>query len=505
MPTRSARIVLKNVPEWTNKHGNVVQRIERLYDVWNPPPPVSDGWGDLRLTIAGLQSILADAEQNNARVRAVGGAWSLSTAAATNGWLVNTRPLNWIFPLRANHVLPAITNVSEQIFVQCGTSVAEVNTWLANRMQALKTSGASNGQTIAGAVSTGTHGSAIDVGSMQEYVRGMHIITGGNKHIWLERKSDPVVSADLLQRLGADLVQDDGQFNSALVSFGSFGLIHALLIEVEPLFLLQSYRRRMAVDAQLRYAMETLDFTPLPMPHPGVRPFHFEVVVNPHDTAGGAYVTVMYKRPYKDDYIPPSQSSGGFGVGDDVLAFIGTLTDAIAPAVPVLVNTLTSNLYATHEDVWGTPGEIFCSTDAYGKATSTEIAVPLQRAAAALDALTAAHNEQGPFAGIFAFRYVKQSRATLAFTRFPVSCTIELPGVYSQRSVNFFNAVWRKLDAAGIPYTLHWGQENHFTPQRIQAMYGNAADHWVHSRNAILDQKGRSLFASPFLDSTGLA
>ena len=54
--------------------------------------------------------------------------------------------------------------------------------------------GASNGQTIVGAMSTGAHGSSFDVGAVQDYIIGMHLIVGPNRHIWLERKSAPVVA-----------------------------------------------------------------------------------------------------------------------------------------------------------------------------------------------------------------------------------------------------------------------------------------------------------------------
>jgi hypothetical protein len=61
------------------------------------------------------------------------------------------------------------------------------------------------------------------------------------------------------------------------------------------------------------------------------------------------------------------------------------------------------------------------------------------------------------------------------------------------------------LDAAGIPYTLHWGQMNNFTPDRVGKMYGAARDQWVASRQQLLAAPGlQSVFSSAFLQGCGL-
>jgi hypothetical protein len=54
---------------------------------------------------------------------------------------------------------------------------------------------------------TGTHGSAIDVGSVPDFIVGMHIITGPDKHIWLERESYPIVSDVSLKSLKQNLLR----------------------------------------------------------------------------------------------------------------------------------------------------------------------------------------------------------------------------------------------------------------------------------------------------------
>ncbi|MEK6320611.1 MAG: FAD-binding protein [Acidobacteriota bacterium] len=503
---RSASVTEGPPSPWVNKHQNVKQDFELLYSVSNPPNPVTNFFGDLRLTVAALQGLIGDAIRDNVTLRAIGGGWSLSRAAVTNGRLIDTLALNWAFPADATSVATAYqSDPALLMYLQCGVSVREANDILFEQPAklALKTSGASNGQTIAGAVATGTHGSRFRFGSMSDYVVGMHIITGPDRAIWIERASYPVLSDDLIAALGAELVRDDTLFNAALVSFGSFGIIHGVLIEADPLYLLEVSRSRLPLDQRLRRVMQTLDFTGIDMPDTSKEPFHFEVVINPHDTRRGAYVTAMYDRKYHSDYPPPPVSPGGLGPGDDVLGVMGKLGDRLPALVGNLMNLIVPAEYPLFKKVLGTPGEVFYSNTDFQKAMSAEIGIALEDTPRVLDLMLAAP-EAKDYPGLLAFRWVKGSKALLAFTRFDTTCTIELPAAYGDRTMAFYDAVWQALENAGIPYTLHWGQINNFTPERVRNMYGAAAEDWITSRKRLLDPQTRAVFTSPFLQQCGL-
>jgi len=490
---------------WINKHQNVSQDFEMFYSVANPPSPVTNFFGDLQLTVAALQRLIADAIRDNVTLRAIGGGWSLSRAAVTTGRLIDTLPLNWAFPVDKPGVVTSYEgDPALLMYMQCGVSVREANDMLFDRPTklALKTSGASNGQTMAGAIATGTHGSRFRFGSMAEYVVGMQVITGPNRAVWLERESYPVLSDTVIAALGAEAIRDDTLFNAALVSFGSFGIIHGLLIEADPIYLLEVSRVRLPIDQGLRAAMQTLDFTGLELPDTK-EPFHFEVVINPHDTRRGAYVTVMYDREYHSDYSRPPVTPGGLGPGDDVLSLMGNLNDRLPSLAGNLMNLIVPAEYPLLKKVLGTPGEVFFSNTDFQKAMSAEIGIALEDTPRVLDLMLAAP-EAKDYPGLFAFRFVKGSKALLAFTKFDTTCTIELPAAFSDRTMSFYNAVWQGLENAGVPYTLHWGQINNFTPERVRKMYGPAVDKWIASRNTLLDPQTRAVFTSPFLQQCGL-
>jgi len=496
---------------WINRHQNVTQKYPQRFDVNNPLYGGGDQLPYLRQTVTALQSLIAGAVKDQVRLRAYGGTWSLSTAPVTNGRLVNTKPLNWLSLVKDVYKDPAYTGTFEYlVFMQCGVSVQEANDALARKNLALKTSGASNGQTMVGAVSTGTHGSAFGFGAMQEYVVGIHLITGANSSVWLERSSRPVLNGQFAQALGAELKRDDALFNAALVSFGSFGIVHGLLVETEPLYLLNAKRWREPysdVNSPLRKAMTALDFSGLSMPQPGKTPYHFEVVANLHDMREGAYVTTMYKQEYTADYEPPGPPIfDGVSPGEDLLGKIGSLTDILKPElITHLVNALISKNLPTYDNQLGTPGQMFNTTTLYGKGMSMELGVEPKHSTDILDFVLQSQ-EVKTFAGVVGIRYVKNSEATLAFTRFaPVTCTMEFQAVHSDTSTALYNFIWAELERRNIPYTLHWGQMNNFTEQRVQSMYGSARGEWLKSRKALLDDQTRSVFNSPFLESAGLA
>lgn len=501
---RSPSFIISGPLDWVSRHENVVQPLRRLYSVENMTNPGNDLVADLRPTVAMLQDILRQAIADGAHARALGGAWSLSRAAATDGYMIDTKQLNWYFRLGTRSIGPSYGgDQAGLVYLQCGMSVYEVNKYLDQTYgRALKTTGASNGQTIVGAISTGTHGSAFNVGAMPDYVVGIHLVTA-DRNIWLERASQPVVSDDFVARLGAELVRDDTYFNSVLVSFGSFGIVHAVLVETVPIYLLETHQKRMPLDAALQHAMSTLDFSGIPMPHPGETPHHFEVDVNPHDVPNGVWVSVMYKRPM-GPYTPPDKTPGKFGPGDDLLSVVGLITPLISGAVAPIINAFGGQYLKDYSNVVGKQGEIFSNTIVHGKAMSMELGVPLEMVGDVVP-IVLQHASQGSFPGFIGIRYIRKSRALLAFTKFDMTCSIELQGAYSSLSQNVYDLIWNGLESAGLPYTLHWGQMNNFTPERVRTMYGGAVDQWLQSRNDLLSPASRTLFSSDFLMQCGLS
>jgi hypothetical protein len=499
------QITQTNLKVWTNRHNTYKQPINNLFDIANGDTGnIVDRYN---ATTASIQTLIGKAIQEKKSLRALGGGWSFSKVATTDGWMLNTKKLNMLFPIKNPQ------NISSQypgrkdqlLFAQCGNSIHELNNYLKTVGKSLQTSGASNGQTIVGAIATGTHGSAIDFGSTQDFVIGLHIIVSSNMHVWLERSSYPVVSDTFAQRLQTKLVRDDELFNAALVSFGSFGFIHGVMLETEDIYLLECYRLRIPIDASFKHTMETLDFSNASfLPHGSERPFHFQAVINQYDLNKGAYVMVMYKRPHTDNYQAPVIDFNKAGPGDDVPAFLGKLTDIIPALTPISVNNLIKTQYALYSKVFGTSGEIFTNNNIRGKILSTAMGVPIRFVNEVNDLLIELNKIHGPFTGVFSYRYVKKSAATLAFTKYDHTCIIELDGVQSGITQKFYEIVWSELERRNIPYTLHWGKRANLNSFKLQNMYGENMDRWLAARNKLLPVSSLTVFNSPTLQDWGL-
>lgn len=506
---RTPNVIRNQHATWTNWHHNVEQKVGCLIDLWNPmPPQAATVTSDIAATADAVRSILADAVRQRQRVRAVGGTWSLSTAATSPDVMINTRPLNLRFPVAATSLDPASSaQASRIVYFQCGSSVQEVYSYLERRGLTLPTSGASNGQTIAGAVATGTHGSAFRYGAIQDAVVGIHLVTGPQPSdvILLERSERPVFGSALAGKLGARIVRNTAWFEAALVSFGSCGFVMGLVIEGAPLFLLESARRRVPFDDAVRHVMTTMDVAAVPrlmgIPMPVDDLVHWEVVFNPHDV-GHCHMTTMVRRSAST---PPSaaEPSPAMTPGDDLLAAVGVLSDLAGRVVPVATAALLAATYGDRGPMVATPGNTFTASTLRGKALSVELGVPAERSVEALALLTHEIPSVHHYAGVLAFRFVRRSAGTLAFTRFPVTCTIEIPGANSHATESYYRDVFDAFFRRGIPVTAHWGQITRFGPEIMRA-YGSDADRWRRARTELLSAAMQEVFDHPILEACGL-
>jgi hypothetical protein len=473
----------------------------RHYNVWNHGPDgalANPGW---RGGFTELSSILNDAQAMDRRVRAVGARWSLSQWAVCPDVMINTMPLNFhTVGLASDDLSSSAVDPSRIVFAQCGTTVRELSETLEARGLSLPTSGASNGQTICGAISTGTHGSARRVGSMQDFMLGLHVLAEDGKQYWIERASAPVVSSAFCQRLGATLVRDDLLFRAAVVGLGSFGVIHAVMFEAAPGFLLEVHRRRLDWP-QVAHAAVTLELDGLGLPHADEEPFHLDIAVNPYSPKrgqGGAIVTAMYKRALRP--VPPRAARDTAMLpGVDLLAVSGTFANLAPPTIKHGVNAMfVKMMKATERPPLGTHGQVFPTTALIGRSLSTEIGVALEDADQALGRLIDVAN-QSPFPGLFGVRYVQRSDALLAFTKFATTCTIEMTGAGCRKTEDFYTRAWAALDKARIPYTQHWGKINDTTASNLRTRWGSSVDEWIAARQSLLSPVGRRLFSNDLL------
>jgi hypothetical protein len=502
-----------------------------------------------------IQQIIRDAENRNMPVRALGTGWSLSHAAVTLGSLLNTKPLNVIeVGFRPEHCDEKYLH-SEQtagkknpadflVFAQCGATISELNMQLEPRGLALSTSGAANGQTICGAISTGTHGGAWNFGAMQDFILGFHLISQQGQSHWIERASRPVMSQSFCDILHADLLRDDRLFNAALVSFGSFGVIHAVVLKAEPLYLLEQHLVPRPYDTVLSAMLDIENNAPkLALNdingHVSKNlPFHFEVMLNPFafDISAGAfkekpgqsasYVRYMLKHfPPDLNRYSPTHHLLGYPPGNkttstDAFSLLSRLSE-LAPlySPPGVADEVSKKVIegifepdspAYHGTIL-TPGATFGTTELVGDGLSCELGFAPHDIPKAIEVIIRQINASS-LPCLPSLRFVRGSAALLAPTFFtPYTCMMEFPAALVPQTLEAYNRIWTALQKNNVPHTFHWGQclDWGSTPTQarnnLKAVYGQRVDDWLAARKTFLNPQARqTTFANSMLVDCGL-
>jgi hypothetical protein len=515
-----------SVARWSNYHGTIRDRAIPHLLVPDVPGGIGPGAPPkLRRCGEALSAIVAHAIRRRQTLRVAGSRWSLSNVIEPGSILLDSAYMNEVLKVRPAWLTTEyLESRSAQglvpIFAQGGTTIHSLNKALGDLGLALRTSGAADGQRIAGAIATGTHGSAIDFGAVHDALLAVHLVVAGDKALFVMPGTSPAMTADVGDWLEGETgiptetMRDDDAFAAALVSLGSLGVVHAVVLEAEPLYGLRRQVIPLDIrDARLRRAVETLDTLPL-HPHRPKRPFHFEVVLSPYAPAGGgAFVVLMWKEDALPPTVSPPPKDPDLSV--DLFDLIGALSSVIRDArggrlIESLVNSLLRQRYGERDDDPRFPGEVFGPTSLPpGNGTSTEIAVAHEHSFATLSAIygaIAAEAAEGRHhLGAFGVRFVPRGRgALLGMSQTGMTTHIEMGGIRTTDAMGIFTRCWRALDVARIPFTCHWGQQGGHTPLRVGRYFGENATKWRAVRRELLTPAARAVFASRMLQSAGL-
>jgi hypothetical protein len=478
---------------WQNWHETYAVDAGRRYELH---------WGDGGFTAAKFRQsgdlvldLIGQARSEGVVLRPLGGTWSFSQVSGQqDAWLLDTTQANRKARLTGSALHPDFAGDADSLLlVQCGVSIFEINRYLEKTLgRSLATTGASNGQTFVGAMSTSTHGSALAHGAIQNQVVAIQLLSVHGQNLWIERPGRPVVSDALAGQFGAQVRRDDNLFAAALVSLGLLGVVHAVVIETRPIFLLSVSQFPHPFDDGLRHAMRTLDTSRLTIPASvtippgGAAPYFFQVVVNPHRAGNPAHVKVMYELPFPAGRPIDYRLQGKYGAAYDLPGVVAKLLDAIDPLTPALTNKIVEMQLKPFENEVGTWGETFDWTTPRAQSAGTALAVPADRTVEAVELAIAAHRDFGPAPIVFACRFVQKSSGMLAFQRFDPTCVIDIDGLNSNNTQLIMERVRMAFDAVGMPYAQHWGKFHDLTGGRLERSYGADLQAFRQVRASIL-------------------
>ncbi|WP_425561091.1 D-arabinono-1,4-lactone oxidase [Myceligenerans crystallogenes] len=179
---------------------------------------------------AELADVVARSAAAGRSVRAAGGGHSFTPAATTSGVLLS---LDRLDALERVEPLPGTGNAL--VTVGAGIRLHQLNRLLAGRGLALENLGDIDRQSIAGAISTGTHGTGAGFGGLAAQVRGLRVVgTDGAVH---------------------DVGPGDPLFEASRLGLGTTGIIAAVTLEAVPAYDLLAEER----PAPLAEVLESLD------------------------------------------------------------------------------------------------------------------------------------------------------------------------------------------------------------------------------------------------------
>ncbi|WP_216937573.1 MULTISPECIES: D-arabinono-1,4-lactone oxidase [unclassified Acinetobacter] len=159
---------------------------------------------------------LQDLVKSHAQILVLGAGHSFSALAKTNDVLLNLDQFKGVI---------SSDEAKTQCTVQAGTRLYDLGKYLAPINQALINQGDIDQQSLAGAISTGTHGTGIDLPCLSAFVEGFELLTA---------------DGELLQ---CDRQQNTEIFQAGRVALGSLGILTKMTLQNRPRYKLKEQIR----------------------------------------------------------------------------------------------------------------------------------------------------------------------------------------------------------------------------------------------------------------------
>lgn len=490
---------------WSNYHGTGTSEGATRFALRSGDAP--RGRDEIAIAAKAVRDWLGQAQTAKRRARPLGAGWSPSNInIASDSWLLHTRRFNRCFRIGADDVRPGV-DAGALMLVEAGALVDEVSDKFEEQGRSLWTSGAGNGQTFAGACATGTHGSMVARGGIQDHVRAVQIVTPGGIH-WIEPAAGVMTDA-FIAATGSTPIRDDDLFAAAQLPVGSLGVVTALVADSVPRFLVRPIQNLRKVD---RVALDWLaggDFRRFSAAYALDRdPDFVQMIVNPYKPfKRPAMLRFLYREPWRDDY--PRATPGQLGAGYDALSLLGRLLDDYPWARGSLLQFAMKMGYASGPDVdappvYGSWGEGLDTHRPLADLFNASVTIDRADLAHAFELICAVYARHGG-STVVTVRFMERAEGLLAPARFPHNAVIDFDGPRSPRTADAYARVVERLDAEGIGFTRHWAKSCRLDAARVMADYGEDFQRWRAARDRLIpDPADRALFGSEVLDALGL-
>jgi FAD binding domain len=123
------------------------------------------------------------------------------------------------------------------VHVEAGIKIHQLLEDLGNCGLSLPTMGDGAGQSLMGAISTGTHGGDLRVPPLVEWIRTVHLVSASGREFWVTPAGSPFGVPSLVRSLpswcpDARLVADNDGFDAVRLGVGRLGVVYSVVLEV---------------------------------------------------------------------------------------------------------------------------------------------------------------------------------------------------------------------------------------------------------------------------------
>lgn len=417
---RAAQQVMQKTLDWKNWSGNQEA---------HPHHIIYPG------TQSALQQVFA---QDEAPLRCVGGSHSFSPLVPTDGTLIN---LTQMFGLKSHDA----TNHTATF--AAGTTLGAASQLAYGVGQSIANESDINTQSLAGAISTATHGTGTQLHSLSHYVKSLRLMTpDGQMHL---------------------IDKDSPLFYAARCSLGALGVITEITLQNEPAYKLQETTEVVSIKEAMDYTEKNKD------KHRNLEFFAFPF--------GDTAILKMLDYTDKPDVnVMPEDDNSTLEMACEVSMHAGWLIPMIQKALGMFVN----------DEVRRAPSwEIYPSARNV-RFNEMEYAVPAQQGLAIFEEIVAGYKKSD--VNVFfpiEYRYCAAEDNWMSQFYQRDSATISVHQYYKQDYKPLFNQLEPIFKRnGGRP---HWGKINTFTSAEARAQYEHFDDFVKLQKE--LDPKGRLL------------
>ncbi|MEA2437149.1 MAG: hypothetical protein QOF65_1705 [Thermoleophilaceae bacterium] len=446
------------------------------------------------------------AEREGTKARAVGAGHAWSDAALTEGYMIKPDKLGGLVELDDGTLRRPAAELERGLArVLAGTHLYALNAALDKAGLALPQMGGYDGQTLAGVVSTSTHGSGLTWGPFPDLVRSLELVVAGGEVVRVEPAAGLTDPAKFDEVFGDTrrLIQDDDMFAAAVCGMGCMGIVYAFVIEVREKFWLKEVR-----------TLTTWEATRDTLTRDGVlgEGDHYELFINPYPDDDGQHNMLVTRRrdcpdpggPYEDreDRHPLAELEASLPVTGVLLRFLARHLPSL------MVSRFDAVLDEMQDDGYSNLSyKVFNIGEAnHLPAVSMELCVGIDdgRHLEAVDRMLEIAAQQRKrrrryHSSPISLRFTKASPAFASMMYARDSMIMELILVSGTRGGNKLLAAYEE-GLAGLDARAHWGQINYLTEAAVRRTYPRWDD-WLQVQRQF---NASGVFDSPFSRRVGI-